>query len=99
MTDDYVRLTDHAADRWAARSDDTGYGPVVAWREGRVIPEPHGLEADEVRFHRPSGTVLLNRDGYLVTVIDADSAKPKLRRALRCLGDVADLEIEGGERR
>lgn len=92
---DWIDLTDHAAERWAARSADVDHGPVVAWVEGAPVAEPHGLDADEVRFHRPSGTVLLRRDEAIVTVIDADTAKSALRRALRQLGDVVD--VQGGD--
>jgi len=96
--DEWIGLSDHAAYLWTDRSGVGGYGPRVAWFEATVVTEPHGLDADEVRYHRPSGTVLLARNGVLVTVLDIDTAKPALRKAVRRLGDVADLSI-GGEQR
>lgn len=93
-SDEWVGLTDHAGDQWRERADPPeSIGPRIAWFDGVVVHEPHGLEADEVRYHPPSGVVLLRKDGDLVTVIDVGpDAKPELRQAVRRLGDVADLE-------
>ncbi|WP_018259357.1 hypothetical protein [Halomicrobium katesii] len=79
-----VPITDHAHERWAERADRSGVGgPRTAWHEGKPITVPHGLTADEVRYHAASETVLVQIDGSIVTVIDADgTCKPRLRGAL-----------------
>lgn len=91
---DWIDLTDHAAERWAARSADVDHGPIVAWIEGEPVTG-HDLDADEVRYHPESGTVLLRRDEALVTVLDIATARPPVRRAVCRLGDVADFQ--GGD--
>lgn len=68
--DDWVRVTSHAADRWHERTDSPGIGPRGAYIEGTPVPDgSHEFNADEVRHHRPSGTLLLRRGDRLVTVV------------------------------
>ncbi|MBO4248414.1 hypothetical protein IL252_11370 [Halomicrobium sp. IBSBa] len=55
--------------------------PEDAWMDG-VPLHVHDLEADEVRYHRHTGTVLLCRNGTLVTVVDEDNLRPTTRAAV-----------------
>jgi hypothetical protein len=56
-SDQTIDVSGHAAYQWTVRARDTDYDPLDAWDEATILAEPHGLEADEVRYHRPSGTV------------------------------------------
>jgi hypothetical protein len=87
-----IHVTDHALDRWWERADHSSVaGPQIAWHLADTITAPHGLDGDEVRYHAPSETVLVRRDGSIVTIIDAtDGVKPRLRAALAA--------VRGGDR-
>lgn len=76
---EWIRVTDHAADRWHERTDTPGVGPIVAWNksERRDITD---LDADEIRYHQATEMLLLRRDEALVTVIDASTARPKIQQ-------------------
>jgi len=78
---DWVDVTNHAAIRWHQHTSSPGVGPVVAWTQGEPCSPPT-LEADEVRYHRPTDTLLLKKEGVLVTVIDVQTARPAIRSAV-----------------
>lgn len=93
--DEWVGVTEHAAERWLDRADDDfDGGPRTAWFDGFLVDEPHGLEADEVRLHEPSGTVLVRKDVDLVTVIDVENMKPELASAVRATRQVIQLTTD-----
>jgi hypothetical protein len=82
---DWIELSEHAVERWKARTpSSTKIGPRVAWldAEDAVVPEPTGLDADEVRYHAPTRTVLLRKDSHMVTVIDLSALRTQARRAV-----------------
>jgi len=72
-------------ERWPQRSDDPDVEPLTAWAEGTRIPGT-GLDADEVRYHERTETVLLRRNNTLVTVLDATTANPAVRNAIYHFG-------------
>lgn len=92
-------VSDHAAARWAARSAvPTDLSPTTAWRQGVRIDEPHGLEADEVRYHPAADCVLVRKDCGIVTVIAVDGrAKPPLKHAIQRTQAGAEVVADGGE--
>lgn len=66
------------------------YGPVAAWNRGFQLPEGHGLECEEARYHPPTHTVLLVDDREsdertIVTTVDADELNGAARDALEHL--------------
>ncbi|QLH81015.1 hypothetical protein [Halosimplex pelagicum] len=71
-------VTEHAADRWDARTDPASVAPETAWRHAqrvRAAERPTGT--DEVRFHAPSGALLLRCGTSIVTVLDATDDDPR----------------------
>jgi hypothetical protein len=86
---EWVFVSQHAARRWHARAapSDPPYGPRAAYIEGERVPEPTGLEADEVRYHPPTDALLLRKNNVLVTVIRGREASSyPLREAVRQAG-------------
>lgn len=98
MTDAGPEVSDHAAAMWAARSAiPTDLTPTTAWQQGVRIDEPHGLEADEVRYHPVAECVLLRKDRGVVTVIPIDGgAKPPLKQAIQRSQVGAEVIADGG---
>jgi hypothetical protein len=80
-----LHVTEHARERWFQRSSLPGADPADAWIEAVEI-HGHGLEADDVRHHAPSGTVLVRKNRALVTVIEVDTAKPSVQIAVHHFG-------------
>jgi|GEM_PF-1674436 len=65
-------VTEHAANRWDTRTDPASVAPETAWAHAqrvRAAERPTGT--DEVRFHAPSGALLLRCGTSIVTVLDA----------------------------
>lgn len=67
--DDWVTVTEHAAERWHQRTDAPGFGPRAAWIHGRPVNDHDYPNADEVRTHGRAGVDLLRVGGVLVTVL------------------------------
>jgi hypothetical protein len=69
--------TRHAERRWRQRATYAGeYQPSEAWHDGAPIPITEtSLEGDGARYHAPTETVLIRRDGAIVTVLDALEGK------------------------
>ena len=99
MTDSVPEVSNHASAMWAARSAiPTDLSPTTAWQQAVRIDEPHGLEADEVRYHPPADCVLLRKDSSVVTVIPVDGrSKPALKQAIQRTQVGAEVVAEGGE--
>ena len=78
---DWVYVTDHAAERWHERTATPGIGPIVAWNESerREVSE---LTGDEIRYHPATESLLIRKDGVLVTVIDASTARPSIQHEI-----------------
>lgn len=93
--EEVVEITDHAWTRWQSRrAADPGHGPVLAWDRAERVPEPHGLDADEVRYHAPTDLAMVAGvepapDGtrVVVTMIRGEGAKPALREAIEVVRD------------
>ncbi len=43
-----------------------------AWQEATPIPNPPGVTGDEVRYHEPTDTYIVRKEGELTTVLRAD---------------------------
>jgi len=80
-TDMDLYVTDHVRNRWFQRSDDPVMSPRVAWEDGEQI-RAHGLQAEEVRYHGHTGTLLLRIQERLVTVMDVDNLQSRARAAV-----------------
>jgi len=60
-------VTFHAkVDRWEDRSDDPSTSVLEAWSDGILLDaydkDKHNLDADEIRYHHETTTVILRRD-------------------------------------
>jgi len=79
---DWITVSGHAAERWHERTDEPGIGPIVAWNEAerRHVPD---LDAEEIRYHRPTETLLLQNGGVLVTVINVSTARKQVQQAVK----------------
>lgn len=77
-----VTPADHAYDHWHKRADDPSVAPMMAWEDSLKVVEGHGFDADEVRYHHETQTVLLRKDIAIVTVIDVPTARRKGRKAV-----------------
>jgi hypothetical protein len=86
---DWPTVSAHAASRFAERGREAPVGPRAAWIQGRDVGEPHGCDADAVRYHAPSNLALLVRNGVLVTCIAVDGRNAELARAVARGGVVA----------
>lgn len=78
---DRIHVTVHAYHRWRSRSDQPEQSPDDAWFVADPV-EGTTFDADEVRYHDDSGTLLLRKDRSLVTVIDIDAATAQTRNAV-----------------
>lgn len=79
--EDLPLLSESAARDWQQLTD-VKYGAVVAWSEAqrRHLPD---LSADEVRYHKPTETVLMRVANVLVGIYDATTADRRVRQKLR----------------
>lgn len=76
---DWLDVSKNAGERWLEVTDSPGIGPVVAWNEAERR-QVRDLRADEVRYHRPTDTLLLAHGTTLVEVMDATSANRQIRQ-------------------
>lgn len=76
-----VELSAHARSRWTTRSDVPWVDLELAWYAG-VELTVSGFDADEVRYHQRSETLLVRRDVTIVTVIDATDVCRDTRAAI-----------------
>lgn len=81
-----VELSTHARSRWASRSAVPWLDPLLAWAAAVELPES-AFDADEVRYHRRSETLLVRRDTMIVTVVDATDVRPTTRAGIDAVHD------------
>lgn len=76
-----IELSAHARSRWDSRSAVPWLDPVLAWYAAVELKES-AFDADEVRYHRRSETVLVRCDTTIVTVVDATDVRQATRAAI-----------------
>jgi hypothetical protein len=76
-----VRITNHAKIRWQQRGTLT-LSVTEAWDQGVHV----GLatHCGTVRLHPPTGTLLLERDNQIITVVQCDNAEYTADHLLNC---------------
>lgn len=72
----------HVRDQWEERSRCPRMYPISGWENGFVVPKPHGMEAEELRYHHPSRQAVIRKRTTLVTSIDVTSARYTLKKAV-----------------
>lgn len=81
-TESHPAVSEHAEDMWAQRTD----SPLdidEAWDVADRVFTRTGIDADEVRYHPPTDTVILRKGTALVTAIRVeDSSKPRLQAGI-----------------
>ena len=83
--DAWVEISSHVETRWRQRARTQWVGPRVAWYDGEPLDVADD-KADELRYHKPSETVLARIDDTLTTVMAAPTARPAIRAAVDDLG-------------
>jgi hypothetical protein len=70
LADGGVVCSDHLAMRWDERTDPDAVAPETAWEEASRLRDAEILTgADECRYHRDTGTILLRNKHTLVTAM------------------------------
>lgn len=77
-----LRVSDHAKLRWVQRAGRFDVSVRTAWREGFHVGLPR--HRGTARLHPPSGTLLLERDDKLVTVLDATNTAYRADHLVEC---------------
>lgn len=79
MPEEWIGLSQHAQDRWweRARFQERRLGPRAAWAEAEPAIQ-WTLDADRVRHHRTTQTLLLAKRGVLVTVLNTPEPRVRL---------------------
>lgn len=72
----------HADEQWDDRSRTPEMFAISGWANGFRVPEPHGMEAEEVQYHHPSRQALLRKRTTIVTSISVPSGRNELKRAV-----------------
>lgn len=85
-----VAVSLHAEERWSERAEPCNFCPASAWRTAVTVDGDHGHDADELRYHELTGTVLVRQGSVIVTVLVLEEAITPLREAVAELrGDQA----------
>lgn len=82
QTEEILTTSKHAQDQWNDRSKKPELYPIVAWQEGIRVPEPHGMEAQELTYHHPSRQALLRKRTTIVTTVTVPIGKYALKKAV-----------------
>lgn len=83
-TSDVPPVSEHARDRWHERTDASAPEPTTAWRHTQRISVSHpSIYAEEVRLHRPTGTLLLYTPPSITTVLTVDEASDDQYHAIK----------------
>lgn len=79
VEDHEIVVSRHAAIRWDQRTSADSVAPETAWCEARPLSVAQllrrGNDIDEVRYHDPTGTILLRGFATIVTVLDRDDKR------------------------
>lgn len=70
---DWIEVSTHASDRWHERTQNPGIGPRIAWINASPCLAT-GLHGDEFRYHEPTDTILIMKNGVLTTVLNGSQA-------------------------
>lgn len=62
--------TDHARERWDERAPHAEADVDEAWKQAKPVHYPSASRGAVARYHRPTDTVILARQGSIVTCID-----------------------------
>lgn len=81
-SEEVLTTSSHAQDQWNDRSKKPQMYPIVAWQNGLRIPEPHGMEAQEMKYHHPSRQALLRKRTTIVTTLTVPIGKYQLKKAV-----------------
>lgn len=71
------------ARRMAKQRSEYLTNPITLWIVGQKVEEPHGMDAEEVRYDEQSEAVVLRKNNTLVTVISTKTAKTRLKKAIQ----------------
>lgn len=82
--EDSPPVTGHAAVQWVARASSPSVSPGTAWLHAtRIQPRGWFQPVDEVRYHAPTGTLLLYADLQITTVYDIDDLREEVYHAVK----------------
>lgn len=81
ITDAWLRCSHHALTMLRSRSETHANG-LVLWRESEFVPEPHGMDAHEVRYHADADVFLLRKNNTIVTAMQRSTARQTAREAI-----------------
>lgn len=82
QSEEVLTTSSHAQDQWNDRSREPQTMPIVGWQDGIRIPEPHGMEAEEMKYHHPSRQALLRKRTTIVTTVTVPIGKYALKKAV-----------------
>lgn len=77
-----IQVTTHAKLRWTMRSGDLVRSLTSAWEDGLTVTEHGDIQADEVRLHEPTGTLIVRQGSHLTTVLRANYADEQVQAAI-----------------
>jgi hypothetical protein len=81
-SEEVLTTSSHAQDQWDDRSRKPETFPIVAWQDSIRIPQPHGMEAQEMKYHHPSRQALLRKRTTIVTTVTVPIGKYQLKKAV-----------------
>lgn len=82
QSQEVLTVSSHADDQWDERTELPELYPISAWENGFLVPEPHGMEAEEIQYHHPSRQALLRKRTTIVTSVTASNGRYELKRAI-----------------
>lgn len=77
-----ARISDHAKLRWQQRGEIVECTVYEAWSEGYYVGVP--THSGKVKLHPPTNTLILERDGELVTVLNANYTSFRADHLIEC---------------
>lgn len=91
------KVSRHAELRWLQRGHDFNLTAEDAWVEGYPVGVP--THYGKGRIHPPTGTILLSREGVIVTVVKDGYIPYRDDHLLRCGGCELRFQPRAGNRR
>lgn len=76
-------VSHHAAQRWDQRTAPDSVAPETAWAHGQRINTDRTFRASEVRYHRPTGTLLLHKPPSIMTVLTVEDMTDRQYHAVK----------------